>query len=157
MESLQKIGLYGKNAVIGIAKRLEENYIPGGSVPHYHDKISETLKLIQQLRDESHRFGITFHRQKRTSRNWCQNSTGVKGIGPETKKKLLAHFKSIKRLRRQIEEEIAENAEKNKAGILMNWITEEKATPRKNGKKYARQILKYEIVDTASHPRKWCN
>lgn len=131
VESLQKIGLYGKIAVIGIAKRLEEIYYPGDSVPLYIDKNSETLKLIQQLRDEAHRFGITFHRQKRSKSQLVSELDGVKGIGPETKKKLLAHFKSIKRLKEANEEEIAVIAGKNKAGILMNWITEEKATPGK--------------------------
>jgi excinuclease ABC subunit C len=131
VESLQKIGLYGKIAVIGIAKRLEEIYYPGDSVPLYIDKNSETLKLIQQLRDEAHRFGITFHRQKRSKSQLVSELDGVKGIGPETKKKLLTHFKSIKRLKEANEEEIAVIAGKNKAGILMNWITEEKATPRK--------------------------
>ncbi|MFA7583846.1 MAG: excinuclease ABC subunit UvrC [Proteiniphilum sp.] len=131
VESLQKIGLYGKIAVIGIAKRLEEIYYPGDSVPLYIDKNSETLKLIQQLRDEAHRFGITFHRQKRSKSQLVSELDGVKGIGPETKKKLLTHFKSIKRLKEANEEEIAVIAGKNKAGILMNWITEEKATPGK--------------------------
>lgn len=131
VESLQKIGLYGKIAVIGIAKRLEEIYYPGDSVPLYIDKNSETLKLIQQLRDEAHRFGITFHRQKRSKSQLVSELDGLKGIGPETKKKLLAHFKSIKRLKEANEEEIAVIAGKNKAGILMNWITEEKATPGK--------------------------
>lgn len=131
VESLQKIGLYGKIAVIGIAKRLEEIYYPGDSVPLYIDKNSETLKLIQQLRDEAHRFGITFHRQKRSKSQLVSELDGVKGIGPETKKKLLTHFKSIKRLKEANEEEIAVIAGKNKASILMNWITEEKATPGK--------------------------
>lgn len=131
VESLQKIGLYGKIAVIGIAKRLEEIYYPGDSVPLYIDKNSETLKLIQQLRDEAHRFGITFHRQKRSKSQLVSELDGIKGIGPETKKKLLTHFKSIKRLKEANEEEIAVIAGKNKASILMNWITEEKATPGK--------------------------
>lgn len=125
VESLQKIGLYGKIAVIGIAKRLEEIYYPEDSVPLYIDKNSETLKLIQQLRDEAHRFGITFHRQKRSKSQLVSELDGVKGIGPETKKKLLTHFKSIKRLKEANEEEIAMIAGKNKAGILMNWITGE--------------------------------
>jgi len=106
VESLQKIGLYGKIAVIGIAKRLEEIYYPGDSVPLYIDKNSETLKLIQQLRDEAHRFGITFHRQKRSKSQLVSELDEVKGIGPETKKKLLTHFKSIKRIKEANEDEI---------------------------------------------------
>ncbi len=77
VESLQKIGLYGKIAVIGIAKRLEEIYYPGDSGPLYIDKNSETLKLIQQLRDEAHRFGITFHRQKRSKSQLVSELDGV--------------------------------------------------------------------------------
>lgn len=128
VESLQKIGLYGKIAVIGIAKRLEEIYYPGDSVPLYIDKNSETLKLIQQLRDEAHRFGITFHRQKRSKAQLVSELDGVKGIGPETKKKLLTHFKSIKRLKEASEEEIAMIAGKNKAVHITNWIAESKTS-----------------------------
>ncbi len=128
VESLQKIGLYGKIAVIGIAKRLEEIYYPGDSVPLYIDKNSETLKLIQQLRDEAHRFGITFHRQKRSKAQLVSELDGVKGIGPETKKKLLTHFKSIKRLKEASKEEIAMIAGKNKAVHITNWIAESKTS-----------------------------
>ncbi len=74
VESLQKNGLYGKIAIIGIAKRLEEIYFPYDPVPLYIDKNSETLKIIQHLRDEAHRFGITFHRQKKeVNRKLFQN------------------------------------------------------------------------------------
>ena len=128
VESLQKIGLYGKIAVIGIAKRLEEIYYPGDSVPLYIDKNSEALKLIQQLRDEAHRFGITFHRQKRSKAQLVSELDGVKGIGPETKKKLLTHFKSIKRLKEASKEEIAMIAGKNKAVHITNWIAESKTS-----------------------------
>lgn len=122
VESLQKIGLYGKIAVIGIAKRLEEIYYPGDSVPLYIDKNSETLKLIQQLRDEAHRFGITFHRQKRSKSQIVSELDEVKGIGVETKKKLLVHFKSIKRIKEANEEEIAKLIGKSKASIITSWI-----------------------------------
>jgi len=126
VESLQKIGLYGKIAVIGIAKRLEEIYYPGDSVPLYIDKNSETLKLIQQLRDEAHRFGITFHRQKRSKSQLVSELDEVKGIGPETKKKLLTHFKSVKRLKEANEEEIVSVIGKSKGSIIMKWINEGK-------------------------------
>jgi len=126
VESLQKIGLYGKIAVIGIAKRLEEIYYPGDSVPLYIDKNSETLKLIQQLRDEAHRFGITFHRQKRSKSQLVSELDGVKGIGPETKKRLLTHFKSIKRLKEANEAEIVALIGKNKGSLIMRWIDEGK-------------------------------
>jgi excinuclease ABC subunit C len=132
VESLQKIGLYGKIAVIGIAKRLEEIYYPGDSVPLYIDNNSETLKLIQQLRDEAHRFGITFHRQKRSKSQLVSELDGVKGIGPETKKKLLTHFKSIKRLKEANEEEIMALIGKNKGSLIMRWIDEGKNKKQKN-------------------------
>jgi len=92
----------------------------------YIDKNSETLKLIQQLRDEAHRFGITFHRQKRSKSQLVSELDEVKGIGPETKKKLLTHFKSIKRLKEANEEEIVSVIGKSKGSIIMKWINEGK-------------------------------
>lgn len=129
VESLQKIGLYGKIAVIGIAKRLEEIYYPGDSVPLYIDKNSETLKLIQQLRDEAHRFGITFHRQKRSKSQIRSELDDLKGIGRETKKKLLTRFKSIKRIREATDEEITELIGKSKATLIREWIDEHRNKP----------------------------
>jgi len=129
VESLQKIGLYGKIAVIGIAKRLEEIYYPGDSVPLYIDKNSETLKLIQQLRDEAHRFGITFHRQKRSKSQIRSELDDLKGIGRETKKKLLTRFKSIKRIREATDEEINELIGKSKATLIREWINEHRNKP----------------------------
>ena len=122
VESLQKIGLYGKIAIIGIAKRLEEIYFPEDPVPLYLDKNSETLKLIQQLRDEAHRFGITFHRHKRSKSQIVSELDKINGIGAETKKKLLAHFKSIKRVKEANEEEIINVVGKSKGAIIWNWI-----------------------------------
>ncbi len=126
VESLQKIGLYGKIAIIGIAKRLEEIYYPEDSVPLYIDKNSETLKLIQQLRDEAHRFGITFHRQKRSKAQIVSELDSVKGIGAETKKKLLSHFKSIKRIKEAEREEIIRIIGKSKGELIGQWISESK-------------------------------
>lgn len=126
VNSLQKIGLYGKIAIIGIAKRLEEIYFPEDSVPLYIDKNSETLKLIQQLRDEAHRFGITFHRQKRSKSQIVSELDKIKGIGTETKKKLLAHFKSIKRIKEANEEKIKNVVGKSKGAIIWKWIEESK-------------------------------
>lgn len=120
VESLQKIGLYGKIAIIGIAKRLEEIYFPNDPVPLYLDKNSETLKLIQQLRDEAHRFGITFHRNKRSKSQISSELDNIKGIGPQTKKKLLSHFKSIKRIKEASEEEIIDTIGMAKGKIIIN-------------------------------------
>lgn len=120
VDSLQKIGLYGKIAVIGIAKRLEEIYFPEDPIPLYLDKNSETLKLIQQLRDEAHRFGITFHRQKRSKSQLTSEFDNIKGIGTETRKKLLTHFKSIKRLKEANEKEIIEVVGESKGKIVID-------------------------------------
>lgn len=120
VDSLQKIGLYGKIAVIGIAKRLEEIYFPEDPIPLYLDKNSETLKLIQQLRDEAHRFGITFHRQKRSKSQLTSEFDNIKGIGTETRKKLLTHFKSIKRLKEADEKEIIDVVGESKGKIIID-------------------------------------
>jgi excinuclease ABC subunit C len=108
LKSLDDLGLRGKIAIIGIAKRLEEIYYPGDSVPLYLDKKSETLKIIQHLRNEAHRFGITFHRDKR-SKNAIQSELElIEGIGEKTIEMLLKHFKSVKRIKEASEKEISD-------------------------------------------------
>ena len=99
MKSIDKLGLRQKMTVIGIAKKLEEIYFPGDSVPIYIDKNSISLKIIQQLRDEAHRFGVNFHRLKRSSEMIKSDLDQIKGIGPETKEILLKHFGSVEKLR----------------------------------------------------------
>lgn len=96
--SLRKLNLYGKIPVIGIAKRLEELYYPNDEFPLYIDKKSETLKVIQQLRDEAHRFGITNHRNRRSKNTFVTELENIKGIGPETAKMLLKELKSVKKI-----------------------------------------------------------
>jgi excinuclease ABC subunit C len=122
VNSLQKIGLYGKIAVIGIAERLEEIYFPDDPIPLYIDKNSESLKLIQHLRDEAHRFGLTFHRKKRSKAQISSELDTIKGIGTETKKKLLLHFKSIKRLKESEKDEIIRVIGKSKGEIIWDWL-----------------------------------
>lgn len=108
VKSLEILGLKGKIAILGIAKRLEEIYFPNDSVPLYLDKKSETLKIIQRLRNEAHRFGIAHHRNKR-SKSAIQNELdGIEGIGEKTTLKLLQKFKSIKRIKEAKLEEIVE-------------------------------------------------
>ena len=124
-KTLRKIGLYGKIAIIGIAERLEEIYFPEDSVPLYIDKNSETLKLIQRLRDEAHRFGLTFHRNKRSKSQISSELDSIKGIGKVTKKELLIHFKSIKRLKESDKEEIEKIIGKKRGEIIWEWITKE--------------------------------
>ena len=107
VEALDEMGLRGTIAVVGIAKRLEEIYFPGDSVPLYIDKNSETLRVVQHLRDEAHRFGITHHRNRRSASALVSELDGIKGIGPKTAEALLTHFKSVKRIREASEADIA--------------------------------------------------
>lgn len=99
LKSIDSLGLRGKVAIIGIAKRLEELFYPGDSVPLYLDKKSETLKVIQHLRNEAHRFGITFHRDKRSKSALNSSMETIPGIGEKTMQALILHFKSVKRLK----------------------------------------------------------
>ena len=99
LKSLDLLGLRGKIAIIGIAKRLEEIYFPGDSIPLYLDKKSESLKIIQQLRNEAHRFGITFHRSKRSSGAISSELENIEGVGEKTIEELLKTFKSVKRIK----------------------------------------------------------
>jgi len=124
VEALKSLGLYGSIAVIGIAKRLEEIYFPEDPVPLYLDKNSESLKLIQQLRDEAHRFGITFHRLKRSKQQIASELDGVKGIGNTLKDRLLKHFKSVKKIREADEKEIAEIIGEKKAKVLLDVLNQ---------------------------------
>ena len=99
VEALQELGIYGKLAIIGIAKRLEELYYPNDQLPLYIDKKSETLKVIQHMRDEAHRFGITHHRQRRDKGTLKTALTEIPGIGPAKAKLLLKEFKSVTRVK----------------------------------------------------------
>ena len=99
VEALKAMGIYTKLAIIGIAKRLEEIYFPGDSLPLYIDKKSETLKVIQQMRDEAHRFGITHHRSRRDKGTLKTELTEIPGVGNETARLLLKHFNSVKKVK----------------------------------------------------------
>jgi len=98
-DALKSLGIYGQVPIIGIAKRLEEIYFPEDSLPLYIDKRSESLKLIQQIRDEAHRFAITFHRDKRSKGSLVSELEGVEGVGKVTATKLLKHFGSVRAIR----------------------------------------------------------
>ncbi len=106
VKSLEVLGLRGKISILGIAKRLEEIYFPNDSIPLYLDKKSETLKILQRARDEAHRFGITFHRQKRSKGSLISKLDTIPGIGPATREKLLGSLKSLKRIKMATEKEI---------------------------------------------------
>ncbi len=117
-ESLKQLNLYGKVAIIGIAKRLEEIYYPEDSIPLYLDKNSDTLRVIQHLRDEAHRFGITFHRNKRSKGQTKSELDDIKGIGTESKILLLKHLKSVKRIRESSLQELENIVGKHKAKLI---------------------------------------
>jgi len=121
LKSIDQLGLRGKIAIIGIAKRLEELYYPGDSVPLYLDKKSETLKVIQHLRNEAHRFGITFHRDKRSKSALNSSIEAIPGIGEKTMLTLIQHFKSVKRLKLATEKEITEVVGVSKAKKITDF------------------------------------
>jgi excinuclease ABC subunit C len=121
LKSIDELGLRGKIAIIGIAKRLEELYYPGDSVPLYLDKKSETLKVIQHLRNEAHRFGITFHRDKRSKSALNSSMEAIPGIGEKTMLTLIQHFKSVKRLKLASEIEITEVVGVSKAKKITDF------------------------------------
>ena len=122
MNSLEKLDLNGKIPVIGIAKRLEEIYYPGDSAPLYIDKKSETLRIIQYLRDEVHRFGITHHRNRRSKGVVKTELSEIKGIGDATAQALLVHFKSVKKIKEAKVEALSEIIGKAKAKIVFEYF-----------------------------------
>jgi excinuclease ABC subunit C len=115
LKSLDMLGLRGKIAIIGIAKRLEEIYFPEDPIPLYLDKKSESLKIIQQLRNEAHRFGITLHRNKRSKSAISSELEGIVGVGEKTAKELLKRFKSVKRIKEATMENLKEVVGDSKA------------------------------------------
>ena len=119
---LQKLGIANKIALIGIAKRLEELYFPNDPVPLYLDKKSETLRILQHLRDEAHRFGITFHRNKR-SENFTNSVLGfIPGIGEKTTEKLLINLKSVERIKMAKLEDLENLLGKDKAVKIFEYF-----------------------------------
>ena len=122
LKSLEKLDLRGKVSIIGIAKKLEEIYYPGDSIPMYLDKKSETLKVIQQLRDEAHRFGITHHRSKREKGTIKSVLTEIDGVGFATAQTLLRKFKSVKNIKKASEEELQKVIGKSKTEILKKYF-----------------------------------
>lgn len=123
VKSLEKLGLRGKITIVGIAKRLEEIYYPGDSIPIYIDKKSESLRVIQFLRDEAHRFGITHHRKKFEKGFITSEFSKIKGIGENTAQKLLLHFKSFKKVSGASDEELQAVVGVAKAKILRDYFT----------------------------------
>ncbi|MCR9102491.1 MAG: excinuclease ABC subunit UvrC [bacterium] len=124
VESLETLGILEKVTIVGIAKRLEEIYFPGDSVPLYINKKSESLKIIQQARDEAHRFAITFHRNKRSQNFTGSELTKIPGIGEKTAQKLLAHFGSVKRVKEARASQLAEVAGLNVAKKVKTYFAD---------------------------------
>ena len=122
MKSIDQLDLRGEIAVIGIAKKLEEIYFPGDPVPLYIDKNSESLRLIQQLRNEAHRFGIEFHRLKRSGAMISSELRSIQGIGAASVQKLFKTFKSVDAIRKASEEELAKVLDLQKARKIIDWF-----------------------------------
>src|SRR5688500_1942390 len=117
-EALKELGIYGKIPIAGIAKKLEEIYYPEDPIPLHINKKSPGLLLLQQVRDEAHRFAINFHRQKRSKSQIKTEIEELHGIGRSTANKLLQHFKSVKKIREAPFEELQSIVGKKKAEIV---------------------------------------
>jgi excinuclease ABC subunit C len=129
VKALKDLNLWGQIPVIGIAKRLEEIYVPNDPLPLYIDKKSESLRLFQRMRDEVHRFGITFHRNTRDAATLKTELTDVKGLGPITADKLLSKFKSVKKIKELTEVELIAEVGKAKAKVLLAYFDQQEASP----------------------------
>ena len=125
IKALQELDLYGSIAIIGIAKRLEEIYFPDDEIPVHIDKKSPSLKILQQIRNEAHRFAITFHRDKRSGQSLQSELDNIRGIGEKTKNKLLYQYKSLSRIRSAPESELIQLIGGKKTAILLKSITKE--------------------------------
>ena len=122
LKSLERLELRGRIAIIGIAKKLEEIFFPGDSVPLYIDKSSESLKLIQNLRNEAHRFGINFHRQLRSGEMLKSALEGVQGLGDKSIERLFKKFKSMEGIRSASEEDLASEIGKARARLILEYF-----------------------------------
>ncbi len=127
MKSLKKLRIEKEVTIIGIAKRLEEIYYPGDQFPLYLDKKSETLRIIQQLRDEAHRFGITFHRNQRSRKTFQTELTLIPGIGKTTAEKLLQTFKSVKKIRESSEDDLLKVLNRKQLDKLLLFFSQQES------------------------------
>jgi excinuclease ABC subunit C len=124
--SLQKLKLYGKIPIIGLAKRLEEIYFPNDSIPLLLNKNSETLKVLMQIRDEAHRFGITFHRDKRSSGFIKSELNEIKGVGTATATKLMIELKTVSAIKKASKEKLETIVGKHFAELVYNHFNAKK-------------------------------
>lgn len=122
VEALKELDIYGKIAICSIAKRLEEIYFPEDPFPLYISKKSESLKVIQQLRDEAHRFAITFHRLKRSKSAITSELNYIKGIGGSTIKELMREFKSVKNIKGASQDELIKIVGKSRAILIIDYF-----------------------------------
>jgi excinuclease ABC subunit C len=122
-DALKELSLYGEIPIVGIAKRLEEIYFPEDSLPLYIDKKSESLRLIQRIRDEAHRFAITFHRDQRSKNSLNSQLETIPGIGKSTTEKLLKTYKSVKKIKEADLAELAKLIGQQKASVVKNHLT----------------------------------
>jgi excinuclease ABC subunit C len=122
VSALRSLNLYGQIPIIGIAKKLEEIYFPGDSVPLHLDKRSESLKLIQQLRNEAHRFSLAHHRQKRSKAAINSELANIKGVGPSSIEALLSQFKSVKKIREASLDQLENTLSKRLARIVFEYF-----------------------------------
>lgn len=120
LKALEKLDLRGKIAIVGIAKRLEEIFFPGDSLPIYIDKRSESLKVVQFMRNEAHRFGITHHRNRRSKAAITSELTSINGIGPKTQEDLMKAFKTVNNIKKSSLEELEKVIGKSKSTIVFN-------------------------------------
>ncbi|WP_312174241.1 excinuclease ABC subunit UvrC [Chryseobacterium sp.] len=125
VKSLRLLGLYGKITIIGIAKRLEELFFPEDSIPLYLDKKSETLKILQRVRDEAHRFGVKHHRTRRKNSTIKSELEEIPGVGGKTIELLLSRLKSVKRIKESSLETLEEILGKSKAKIVYDFFNNE--------------------------------
>lgn len=122
LEALERLNLRGKLPIVGIAKRLEEIFFPGDSLPLYIDKKSESLKVIQYMRNEAHRFGIEHHRNKRSKAALVSELSQIKGVGPKTEQQLMHHFKSMSGIKSATKTELETVIGTAKAQLLVNYF-----------------------------------
>lgn len=125
VKSLKLLGLYGKITIVGIAKRLEEIFFPEDPIPLYLDKKSETLKILQQVRDEAHRFGVKHHRTRRTNSTIKSELEEIPGVGEKTIELLLSKLKSVKRIKEANLETLEEILGKSKAKVIWEFFNAE--------------------------------
>ena len=144
VEALDAMGLRGVIAVAGIAKRLEEIYFPGDSIPLYIDKNSETLRVVQHMRDEAHRFGITHHRNRRSKSQTVSRLDSIPGIGPKTREALLKEFRSVKRIAEADLDQLASVIGPAKASVVFTALRPDASnssySPEANDSSYASEL-----------------